>query len=528
MPRPTIFISYSHDTPAHKQWVAELALRLHGEGFTVALDRFVAAPEEGWPRWTQNAILESDFVLLICSAGYRKPFEGSVTSGHGRGVSWEGLIANQLLYDRHSRNKGFISIRLNDSDDVGMVPFPFRGFAGFALPKEYADLCDYIRTKAEPGRMAAAMGPAAVPAELLPASSQPHILSEGLPAETPVFVASDDTLDTENRYFQSEMIAPFDGVAFDCCVTCTRPSDDQAFWRIATFADRTLKADSEIFNPMDPMIVFIHDETKESFYFTSKSYLIIKRRTRNGVRYAKGEVLADIFVPKWNQVHPAWSISRDTTYEGILKYAPNITSSSWHQSYGKRTLPFGIIACGKSSDNINDMTMKLSGGLSERGSFVVPAPLDGALSFGSLGVSDDIERSLLGKRFGGEQVLFSIRSPDFTLGVKVDVVEGVIESVRTKDVRWVKLSQPILGVRITKYWIRSPMVGTFYRQEDPGLEPFAERGKQLTQGGTACIIEALKTMNRISVPIAGKVIEVLVRDGQAVEYGDPLILVEAL
>ena len=74
--------------------------------------------------------------------------------------------------------------------------------------------------------------------------------------------------------------------------------------------------------------------------------------------------------------------------------------------------------------------------------------------------------------------------------------------------------------------VKSPMVGTVYLQPQPGAEPFAKVGDMVAQGQTLMIIEAMKTMNPVPAPRAGKVVELLVGDSQPVEFGEPLIVLE--
>ena len=70
--------------------------------------------------------------------------------------------------------------------------------------------------------------------------------------------------------------------------------------------------------------------------------------------------------------------------------------------------------------------------------------------------------------------------------------------------------------------IKSPMVGTFYIKPSPSANPYVEVGKDIQKGDTVCIIEAMKLMNEIESEFSGKVLEVLVKDGDSVEYGTPL------
>ena len=74
--------------------------------------------------------------------------------------------------------------------------------------------------------------------------------------------------------------------------------------------------------------------------------------------------------------------------------------------------------------------------------------------------------------------------------------------------------------------IKSPMVGTFYRASGPGQKPIIEVGQQVATGDTICIIEAMKLMNEIEAEIGGVVKEIFVENGQAVEFGQPLISIE--
>jgi acetyl-CoA carboxylase biotin carboxyl carrier protein len=74
--------------------------------------------------------------------------------------------------------------------------------------------------------------------------------------------------------------------------------------------------------------------------------------------------------------------------------------------------------------------------------------------------------------------------------------------------------------------IKAPMVGTFYRAPSPGAKPFVETGDTVNPGDVVCIIEAMKLMNEIKSEIAGKVREILVENGQPVEFGQTLFLIE--
>jgi acetyl-CoA carboxylase biotin carboxyl carrier protein len=72
--------------------------------------------------------------------------------------------------------------------------------------------------------------------------------------------------------------------------------------------------------------------------------------------------------------------------------------------------------------------------------------------------------------------------------------------------------------------VKSPMVGTVYLQAQPGADPFCKIGDTVTEGQTLLIVEAMKTMNPISAPRAGKVVEILIADGDPIEFGEPLVI----
>jgi acetyl-CoA carboxylase biotin carboxyl carrier protein len=105
----------------------------------------------------------------------------------------------------------------------------------------------------------------------------------------------------------------------------------------------------------------------------------------------------------------------------------------------------------------------------------------------------------------------SAAAPGTTAAVAVPVVEGASAAVAPA-------AHPEGKV------IKSPMVGTFYRASSPGAEPFVSVGSSVTEGQTLCVIEAMKLMNEIPADVAGVIKEVLVENGQPVEFGQPLFV----
>ena len=78
----------------------------------------------------------------------------------------------------------------------------------------------------------------------------------------------------------------------------------------------------------------------------------------------------------------------------------------------------------------------------------------------------------------------------------------------------------------TGHSVKSPMVGTFYRSSSPGAKAFAEVGQEIKEGEPICIIEAMKIMNEIEADKSGTVTKILCENGQAVEFGQPLFIIE--
>jgi len=85
---------------------------------------------------------------------------------------------------------------------------------------------------------------------------------------------------------------------------------------------------------------------------------------------------------------------------------------------------------------------------------------------------------------------------------------------------------PVVAAEPSGHAVKSPMVGTFYRASSPGAKAFAEVGDVVKAGQAVCIIEAMKIMNEIESDMDGTITKILVDNGQPVEYGQPLFIVE--
>lgn len=130
----------------------------------------------------------------------------------------------------------------------------------------------------------------------------------------------------------------------------------------------------------------------------------------------------------------------------------------------------------------------------------------------------EIEIELEGRRFR------VARGVNLTCAVTAPASGGT--AVQQHEAQEAKRAAPVEDVGSHPGAVSSPMVGTAYRSPEPGAAPFVEAGSTVTAGQTLLIIEAMKTMNHIPSPKSGKVTAVLVEDGQPVEYGEPLVVIE--
>ena len=117
---------------------------------------------------------------------------------------------------------------------------------------------------------------------------------------------------------------------------------------------------------------------------------------------------------------------------------------------------------------------------------------------------------------------------EFPDGVKIKMEKNVAVTVPTASVAQQVVEEPIVEEIAKKEEVKegnivkSPMVGTFYSKSSPTSNPYVEVGSEVKKGTILCIVEAMKLMNEIESEFAGKIAEVLVKDGEAVEYGQPL------
>lgn len=135
-----------------------------------------------------------------------------------------------------------------------------------------------------------------------------------------------------------------------------------------------------------------------------------------------------------------------------------------------------------------------------------------------------------------------IEEEDFKITIRKEYPK-VVASTGDADVQPVPSIQPVIqqvsvepSSQVTTneleadedlFVVESPMVGTFYSAKSPEAEDFVKVGDQVTEGATLCIIEAMKLMNDIDAEVSGQVVEILVKNEEPVEYGQPLFKLKA-
>ena len=141
-----VFISYSHDTPAHRDQVLALSERLRRDGIDTLLDRYIeGSPVQGWPRWMLDQLDAADSVLVVCTETYYRRFRGHAPPNAGKGVDWEGALITQELYDSRSRSLKFAPVFLS-APDPRWIPEPLRGLSHYPLvsAQDYQALYDFL------------------------------------------------------------------------------------------------------------------------------------------------------------------------------------------------------------------------------------------------------------------------------------------------------------------------------------------------------------------------------------------------
>jgi hypothetical protein len=141
---PKVFISYSWDSEQHKQNVLAFAQQLMAQGIDVALDQFEQFPAQGWANWMLDQIEECDFVLIVCTETYNRRVRRK-EDGRGKGVTWEGTIMTDVLYDDFHQNTRFIPVVFS-IEEMPHIPRFLGSVSRFVVTTKegYRDLYRYL------------------------------------------------------------------------------------------------------------------------------------------------------------------------------------------------------------------------------------------------------------------------------------------------------------------------------------------------------------------------------------------------
>jgi hypothetical protein len=157
-----VFISYSHDSDAHKARVHALAVRLRGDGVTVVLDRDMlpGGPADGWPAWSERQVKETDFVLVACTERYHLSYEGKMPPGIGLGTADEAAAIRQFIHDQAGFNEKFRVI-LFEAGDAAHIPIQLRRYHSFQPLTEasYTEMLAWLQGLVAPVTTAPPMPP---------------------------------------------------------------------------------------------------------------------------------------------------------------------------------------------------------------------------------------------------------------------------------------------------------------------------------------------------------------------------------
>jgi tetratricopeptide (TPR) repeat protein len=149
---PKVFISYSHDSEAHKARVRALTERLQADGMDCELDQFMLFPPEGWPEWGERKVKEADFVLIVFTERYAQVIANTITDDGGSGAYSEWKEIHRQLYKSRGVNTRFLPVVLDASDVPYITSWLFE-YQYFCLVREedYKKLCAVLRQESALG-----------------------------------------------------------------------------------------------------------------------------------------------------------------------------------------------------------------------------------------------------------------------------------------------------------------------------------------------------------------------------------------
>lgn len=142
---PKVFISYAHDTEQFSDKVLEFSNKLRKNNIDANIDQYEESPPEGWPRWMDNQIEDSDYVIIVCTELYYNRIKNFETK-EGKGVNWELNIIYQHLYESCCNNTKFIPVIFNDYSTTKILkPLQNSTYYYVDKTKDFRKLCNRIK-----------------------------------------------------------------------------------------------------------------------------------------------------------------------------------------------------------------------------------------------------------------------------------------------------------------------------------------------------------------------------------------------
>jgi len=565
-----VFVSYSHDSQEHKDWVAEFTEQLRCSGIDAIIDRYVI-PDIPWPQWMQQQIIDSDITLLVCTEEYKERFEGGSNS---KGVTWEGMLSNQILYDERCRNKKFIAIVRSIEQRVH-IPLPYRPFNYYVVYDHFDALVKHINGN-----------PDLETPPLLNDSLRKE-LNTGMPSSPPQLEKKLDGEVNREAYIEANVYSPITGVVSTSAVISSKYFYEGDVWDTKYFSMRPLLTNGEVVEKYQSFTMVIEECTREPILLTARCELLVQLSLQHGERVKANDIIGKAFIPKDNVQHPPFGPTRGQTIGGVIRYSPVINSSAWAVKKNDLNRKIRIISSeleeksgitslnavsagsfrhlkkcvlglkvqegekvGMIYDGVKFRSLKspVSGvflGYDVKDHmavyqgkpvatlktdlsiiFLMLAPLRSA-QHGWLELVSPLEGKIEinpnlnpGDLISDNTFIASVTTSNAQVNLKFDVLEAEIMSIFKCSRSTVEFGEPIVLVRLTKANIRSPMVGNFYRALMPGGKPFVDIGSEVRKDDTVCIIEALKMENRLVTEYDCIIENINIRDGDKVDWDE--------
>lgn len=154
---PKVFISYAQDSDGHSEKVEKFAENLRLLGIDAEIDKYTPNPSFGWPTYMVQNILDSEFVICVCSAKYKNRFEQREPIGKGKGAKFEGRLITDLIYESEVNDK-FIPIFIDDNNDTSLIPLVLLSYTRYTISNNEDFLALYAKLTHQQKSLRPALG----------------------------------------------------------------------------------------------------------------------------------------------------------------------------------------------------------------------------------------------------------------------------------------------------------------------------------------------------------------------------------